>query len=360
MFNTVQDAVLSLLPPKRRRSQSGWLSFNAVCCSHRGESLDTRQRGGVMTQPDGAVSYHCFNCQFKTGYKPGAPLGFKFRRWLKWLGADDAEVNRLVIEALRVKDLVQPESQEPEPIDIDFEPRPLPQEAKSFMALADFYELNEWRNVPTAYKDSVAYVHGRQIDMQRYEFYWTPEVEHKLSHRVIVPFYYKRKIVGWTARALNSGIKPKYHSDHPSNFVFNMDQQQYDSKFVIVCEGVFDALAIDGVAVLGADITEPQAELIESLEAMNKHQSGMIDRLETMNKRQAQLIVLQEKSINDQLQLIRAQGNTIAEMHSAILMMSSVPREPQDPSSQLEGIRPVAKRCLKRLQPSHKKNTGKI
>ena len=265
MFNTVQDAVLGLLPPKRRRSQSGWQSFNAVCCSHRGESADTRQRGGVMTQPDGAVSYHCFNCKFKTGYQPGRPLGFKFRRWLKWLGADDAEINRLVIEALRVKDLVQPESQEPEPIDIDFEARQLPSEAKSFMALADFYELNEWRDVPTAYKDSVAYVHSRNIDMQRYEFYWTPEVEHKLSHRVIVPFYYKRNIVGWTARALNSGIKPKYHSDHPSNFVFNLDQQHYDNKFVIVCEGVFDALAVDGVAVLGADITDTQAELIESL-----------------------------------------------------------------------------------------------
>ena len=117
------------------------------------------------------------------------------------------------------------------------------------------------------------------------------------------------------------------------------------------------------------DANSAKSELIESLEAMNKLQSGMIERLETMNKRQAQLIVLQEKSINDQLQLIRAQGNTIAEMHSAILLMSSVPREPQDPSShlegwlassQLEGIRPVAKRCLKRLQPSHKKNTGKI
>jgi hypothetical protein len=265
MFNSIQDSVLNLLPPKRKRSQSGWLSFNAVCCSHRGESADTRQRGGVMTQADGAVSYHCFNCQFKTGYQPGRPLGFKFKRWLKWLGADDGEINRLVIEAMRVKDLVKPEQLAPEQEEISFEPRALPEQAQSFMALADFYELNNWSNVPTGYTESVKYVHERRVDMQRYEFFWTPETANKLSHRVIVPFYYKRTIVGWTARAFFPGIKPKYHSNHPANFVFNMDQQLPDNKFVIVCEGPFDAMSVDGVAVMGADISEQQAELIDSL-----------------------------------------------------------------------------------------------
>ena len=265
MFNSIQDAVLNLLPPKRKRSQSGWLSFNAVCCTHRGESADIRQRGGVMTQADGAVSYHCFNCQFKTGYQPGRPLGFKFKRWLKWLGASEGEINRLVIEALRIKDIVKPEQEEDEAVEITFDPRPLPPQSQSFMALADFYELNNWSNVPTGYTESVKYIHERRIDMQRYEFFWTPDTSYKLAHRVVVPFYYKHKVVGWTARALFPGIKPKYHSDQPSNFVFNMDQQHYDNKFVVVCEGPFDAMAIDGVAVLGADISEQQAELIDSL-----------------------------------------------------------------------------------------------
>ena len=265
MFNSIQDAVLNLLPPKRKRSQSGWLSFNAVCCANRGESADTRQRGGVMTQADGAVSYHCFNCQFKTGYQPGRPLGFKFKRWLKWLGASEGEINRLVIEALRIKDIVKPEQEEDEAVEITFDPRPLPPQSQSFMALADFYELNNWSNVPSGYTESVKYVHERRIDMQRYEFYWTPETSFKLSHRVVVPFYYKRTIVGWTARALFPGIKPKYHSDHPSSFVFNMDQQLPDNKFVIVSEGPFDAMAIDGVAVLTSEINDQQAELIDSL-----------------------------------------------------------------------------------------------
>jgi hypothetical protein len=71
--------------------------------------------------------------------------------------------------------------------------------------------------------------------------------------------------VGYTARAVNSGIVPKYHSNHPAHFVFNLDQQPADAKFVIVCEGPIDAMSIDGVSVQTNEISEQQAELIEQL-----------------------------------------------------------------------------------------------
>jgi DNA primase len=47
--------------------------------------------------------------------------------------------------------------------------------------------------------------------------------------------------------------------------VFNINNQQADSKFVIVCEGPFDAMSIDGVAVLNNECNETQADIIESL-----------------------------------------------------------------------------------------------
>lgn len=265
MFNSVQDYTLSILPAKKKRSQSGWLSFNAVCCHHNGDSADTRGRGGVITNPDGGVSYHCFNCGFKTGYQPGRPLSFKYRKFLNWLGADVNEIQRLVVEALRIKDLVDPRDvklviEE----EITFTARALPKESLSFMALAEFYELAD-KNFPKLFVDAVSYVSDRKIDLKKYEFYWTPEVEYKLSHRVIVPFKYKDSIVGYTARAFSDGIKPKYHSDHPAHFVFNLDEQKSDSKFVIVCEGPFDAMSVDGVSTQTNDISEQQAELIESL-----------------------------------------------------------------------------------------------
>jgi len=265
MFNAVQDYTVSLLPSKRRRSQSGWQSFNAVCCQHNGDSPDTRGRGGIMTNPNGSVAYHCFNCQFKTSYTPGRPLSFKFRKLLRWLGGDLNEIQRLVIEALRIKDLIKPEEIEEEKESITFERRSLPLEAKSFWALAEFYKLADNNNLPANFVHAVNYVVDRKIDCNRYDFYWTPEVEHKLAHRVIVPFKYKNEIVGYTARAINDGIKPKYHSNHPADFVFNLDNQRPDNKFVIVCEGTFDAMSVDGVSVQSNEISEQQAELIEQL-----------------------------------------------------------------------------------------------
>jgi DNA primase len=47
--------------------------------------------------------------------------------------------------------------------------------------------------------------------------------------------------------------------------VFNTDLQSPDAKFVIVVEGPFDAMAIDGVAILSNECSETQADIIDSL-----------------------------------------------------------------------------------------------
>ena len=267
MFNSVQDYTLGILPSKRRRSQAGWLSFNAVCCPHNGESTDTRGRGGIIANADGGISYSCFNCKFKTSYTPGRPLSFKFRKLLGWLGADPNEVKRLVIEAVRLKNLIRPEDVKAPEEEIVFERRTLPEQARSFNEMATFIRLqDEDAPLPTEFNRAVEFVYKRLgSQLSKYDFYWTPEFEHKLSHRVIVPFYYKNEIVGYTARAVEDGIKPKYHSNHPSHFVFNMDRQTTDNKFVIVVEGPFDAMSIDAVSVQTNDISEQQADIIESL-----------------------------------------------------------------------------------------------
>ena len=109
MLTIVQDFVKSILPSKKKTTPSGWTSFNAPCCVHNGESPDTRGRGGLTANSDGSVSYHCFNCNFKASYQPGRHLTFKFRKLLKWFGADENDIKRLVIEAIRIRELVNPE-----------------------------------------------------------------------------------------------------------------------------------------------------------------------------------------------------------------------------------------------------------
>jgi hypothetical protein len=265
MIDSIQQTVLQLLPARRKTGQNGWISFNAPCCVHNGETADTRGRGGVKTG-NSQISYHCFNCGYTASFIPGRHLTYKFRKLLAWLGADDNTVRRLVIEAVRLKDLIAPEEIKEPAEEIKFEARTLPAEAKEIKELNAFYLLGDYQQVPAEYLAAVEYVARRQININKYEFYWTSEEAYNLHRRIIVPFYYEKNIIGYTARAIADGIKPKYYSNHPADTVFNLDQQQADWQFVIVCEGPFDAMSVDGVAVSGSEISDQQAELIDRLQ----------------------------------------------------------------------------------------------
>ena len=254
MLNIISDFIKGILPTKKKTTPSGWTSFNAPCCVHNGESPDTRGRGGLTANPDGSVSFHCFNCNFKASYQPGRHLTFKFRKLLKWLGADDTDIKRLVIEAIRVRELVAPEEvkQEAEEEKIDFKVRDLPEDAENLVAMDYVHPALE-------------YCVARKIDLDKYAFYATRQEQYNLHKRILIPFIWQGRTIGYTARAIEENVKPKYHSNYEPNFVFNTNNQLADSKFVIVCEGPFDAMSIDGVAVLNNKCNETQADIIESL-----------------------------------------------------------------------------------------------
>ena len=264
MLNIISDFTKSILPAKKKTTPSGWTSFNAPCCVHNGESADTRGRGGLTANPDGSVSYHCFNCNFKASYQPGRHLTFKFRKLLKWLGADDTDVKRLVIEAIRVRELVSPEAvkAEAEEERIEFKVRDLPENIISFKQLQNAKITD---TLPGLLTSAIDYVNSRRIDLTKYDMLWTDSTEHSLHQRVIIPCIWQGRTIGYTSRAFTDGVKPKYYSHYEPNFVFNVNNQQPESKFVIVCEGPFDAMSVDGVAVLNNECNETQADIIESL-----------------------------------------------------------------------------------------------
>lgn len=265
MLNIISDFVKTILPAKRKTTPSGWTSFNAPCCIHNGESADTRGRGGLTANADGSVSYHCFNCNFKASYQPGRHLTFKFRKLLTWFGASDNDVRRLVIEAIRIRELVNPEEVKAEEEKIEFKVRELPEGAVSFQQMLTHHILDDFRNVPGLLNSAVDYIKERKIDIDKYDFYWTDSTEHSLHQRVIIPMIWEGKIIGYTSRAFTDGVKPKYYSHYEPNLVFNLNNQQRDWKFVIVCEGPFDAMSVDGVAVMSNDCSEVQADIIDSL-----------------------------------------------------------------------------------------------
>jgi DNA primase len=85
-----------------------------------------------------------------------------------------------------------------------------------------------------------------------------------MANRVIIPYTYKNKIVGHTSRFLDNKI-PKYLNEQQAGYVFNIDMQKPEWQVCIVTEGIFDALSIDGVAVMHDEISSEQALLLSTL-----------------------------------------------------------------------------------------------
>ena len=250
----VLDKFRSLLP-KTKTSPSGWTSFNAPCCHHRGHARDTRKRAGVMFSE--GVIYNCFNCKYTANWQPGRNISEKFKSLCRWLGANDDQIKELVFEALKT------ESTDYEPDHfiekVKFTEKELPEGAMS---------INEWVN--SAYLPDISadigpvidYVYGRGFDALSKHFFWSPAPGY--IDRVLLPYYYEGKIVGSTARKVREG-KPKYLSDQHPFFVYNVDEQDPKNKYVFVVEGQFDALAVGGVGLLTNEISQQQAHIINQM-----------------------------------------------------------------------------------------------
>ncbi len=254
----VVDKFQTLLPPRAKSSPSGWTSFNAPCCQHRGHSPDTRKRAGIRFDGNGVI-YNCFNCKFTTGWQPGSSIGEKMKTLCRWLGASEDTIKELVFEALKTEgDTYQPLAQQTQ---LTFEDKPLPEGS---MPLLEWVNSKYWKDIQNEVEPVIAYIVSRGHDPFDGNYYWSPA--HGYDSRVIIPFMWEGRVVGNTARKVTNG-KPKYLSDQHPHFVFNFDQQQENQKYIFVCEGPFDALAIGGVALLTNEIAEQQSRIINSLGA---------------------------------------------------------------------------------------------
>ena len=246
--------ILAYLPAKRRPSPQGWLSFNAVCCTHNGNSQDRRGRGGIKVTEQG-WSYHCFNCSYTASFILGRTVGFKARRLLGWMGIPDNEIDMLNLESLRHRSIhgILEDRQRTFNVlsAIEFE------ESDDFPPFSEvvtpefplYWDYIRRRGVPEDFPIMTAIKN---------------DGVHWVRPFVLVPFTYDNRVVGWCVRFLDDK-SPKYINHSQPGYVFGTDLQHADWQHVLVMEGIFDALSIGGLAVMHNTISDSQARLIRSL-----------------------------------------------------------------------------------------------
>lgn len=253
--NIVYDTLLTLMPGDRKRSKSGWTGMNGVCCIHNGETPDTRKRLSIAMGDDGiSCLVSCFNCNFRAIWKPGQTLSRKMMNFLGWMGLSQEDIKKLNFKVWQERERMKLDSSyQPKEIKhLSFAKKNLPIGARPVMDL-----LKEGYN-DKDFESSVLYLAERGEEIfTGYDYFWTPNREHGLNQRIIIPFRWRGEIVGWTGRA-TIPTKTRYYSEVQAHYLFNTEVIDNDWQYVFLCEGPFDALAINGVASLGDKLSEEQ------------------------------------------------------------------------------------------------------
>ena len=242
--------ILQVVPGKKKTTQSGWHSFNAICCHYRGHKADRRSRGGIKFDGEN-WSYHCFNCGFKCTFTLGRTLTRNTRQLLSYCGMDKDDINKYSLESLQHKDLLDFAKAKREKKKVKFKEMHLP----------DAELIDETNPKHQIY---VSYLNKRKIRINDYPFMCTPDAEGRQANRVIIPYTYENKIVGHTSRYLDDRT-PKFINEQQQGYVFGYDLQKPEYEVCIVTEGIFDALSINGCALTHNTISEDQAEILKNL-----------------------------------------------------------------------------------------------
>ena len=237
------------------------MTGNCPVCVCMGEPRpDTKQRGGFQFGQDEWV-YHCFNCKFKTGWSKGHRMSWGVRTLLEGFGFDRSDIQRLNIELMREEEaanLLNPLPKAKPSYKPDWPEVDLPDGAT---LLLDTPPVKMNSN----FEAGLVMLSDRHLT-HWHDWAYTSE-DFKYRKRIILPYRHNGKIVGHNARFIGQAPQgtPKYLVKKPPHYVFNLDRQNPDRNTVVVVEGDYDAISIDGVALGSNSVSDEQASLIDQL-----------------------------------------------------------------------------------------------
>lgn len=267
------------LPP--HPSAQGWYPILCKVCNDHGK----KGPRAAFKFEDGSVAYNCFNCGAGAAYDPNEHKGLtkKFQNVLVAFGVPEDDINRVKLALMgRAPQGSKSENKEVsshEPKEIQ-----LPEHFKTldygsaWCEVAKEY-LEERLLDPNSYPFMIST--GKYGDLSKFpkqvQVAMAKEAE-KWTGRVIIPIYKDNKLIFYTGRDMTDSKVKKYESPSTPkhNVIFGFDKLFDNSdKPLYVVEGIFDAMLIGGVAILGNKLTEDQ---IYWLNRSNRHKVYIPDK----------------------------------------------------------------------------------
>lgn len=229
--------------------------FHPVACA---ACNDHSERAGFKFE-DGHVGYHCFNCKRRFVYTEGETLisnsaifilgafGISRERVLNTVNANFFETGTITLQQLtRFK---KEDGLHLSPVDIS-----LPK--NSF-----FVGSGKHKSLEEPIKD---YLHSRNINYADVKAMYSLSERHQ--NRVILPIYKSGKLIHWQSRAIDN-TKPRYLTAHDNKQIamWGLNNAYKHNGPLYVTEGIFDASFIDGVAILGSDLSPEKKYMLDNI-----------------------------------------------------------------------------------------------
>jgi len=228
-----------------KRSPKGYEIVKCASCQ------DYTERGGFKFEENN-VYYSCFNCGTKCVYdaeKNKHSISKKFKEVLIAFGVPEDEITKTVsFNFFKEKKEIKDEAKKPTGLELPSKEINLP--SNSVLVSSN---NSAWCEIAKYYLEL------RSLKVEDFNWYVTDEVSY--AGRLLIPYFFKGKIIYWQGRAMDNSISPRYKnpSVEKNNIFFNMDElYRYTNDPLFVTEGPIDAVSIgkNAVALLGSTLTE--------------------------------------------------------------------------------------------------------
>lgn len=238
-------------------SKKGWFQVLCPVCGDRGHK---GKRAGFKFDGD-KVAYHCFNCSCSTVFDPTIMLNMphRMKEVLTAFNIDEDVWDPVLFTALQLQHNGVTSKDAPKPTNIEPMAIPVPE---TFYSLREAVPNDKWAIIAQHYLQT-----ERGIDSNSYPFMLSAptNIPHlkKWVGRVIIPIYKGEKLIFFMGRDLTGKKLKKYESPAVSRdkVLYGFDRLFKDHTLPLyIVEGWFDAFVINGVAILGNQISDSQTE----------------------------------------------------------------------------------------------------
>lgn len=252
-----EKVVRQYVPLPGRPSSKGWFGVMCRVCNDHGKK---GTRGGFHFQ-DG-IGYNCFNCGHTAGYTNGqhASPDDNLKTVFTAYGIPDSHWNELVMESLQNRNSDTGQFHAKIVKQSVVEPKVL-QQPPYFVELSSLAE-----DAPIRQLAELHLKEDRAIDPSSYPFLVAQRDEdnpHSVGwlKRLIIPIYDRGgRLIFYQGRDLIGTADNKYKSPSVDRdcVLYGMDQiYTHTNAPLFVVEGFFDAFHLNGVAILGRQLTDP-------------------------------------------------------------------------------------------------------